>query len=234
MTRSASPTPAAPDTAPLFKRLRKLLSGNGADTPAQLEAAIEGIAQAHAAAAHAARATRAAHEAAVLGLLVNEDEAALAAGRREAAAAAAHEAELATALSGLKERLAQLRAASAAAEARAHWRECEARLGARSKAIAALQASADAYAQALSHAAQTSEAVWAALPALPSHRPATYGRDLYTRAALYLYGVTEGKSGGSSASASSAHVARQRPDLIALDAGSRDILLMPLTQGEGA
>jgi len=234
MTHStAAPAPKdGADNTPLFKRLRKLLSGNGADTPAQLEAAIAGVAQAHAAAAAAARATRAAHEAAVLGLLVNEDEEALAASRREAAAAAAHEAELATALEGLKQRLTQLRAASAAAASRALWRECQARLAARGKAMAELQARADAYAQSLEHAAQTSEAVWAALPALPSHRPATYGRDLYTRAALYLYGATQGKSGGSATSPTSAHVARQRPDLVALDAGARDILLMPLTQGD--
>lgn len=215
---------------PIFKRLRKLLSGESATNPAQLEAAIAGIAESHAAAARVARAARAAHETAVLNLLVSEDEQALAASRRDAAAAAAHEAELATVLQDLQQRLAKVRADMAAVESRALWRECEARIAARSKAVADLQTAADAYGRALERAAQASEAVWAALPALPSHRPATYGRDLYTRAALYLYGVTEGKSGGSATSAISAHVARQRPDLVALDAGARDILLMPLTQ----
>lgn len=106
------------------------------------------------------------------------------------------------------------------------WTKTELALAERAKAIAILQAAADAYAASLMAAATASEIVWASLAAFPSHRPATYGRDLYTRAALYLYGVTEGKSSGSVTSMASAHVARQRPDLIALDAGARDILLM--------
>jgi hypothetical protein len=229
---AAIPATSATDSsaAPLFKRLRQLLSRNEPATPAQIEAAIAELAQTHAAAAAAARATRAAHEHAVLDMLASEDEEQLAASRREAAGAAAHEAELASALTGLKSRLAQLRAQAAADELRAHWSKAEAALGSRARAIARLQAAADAYAGALEATVQATDAVWAALPLLPAHRPPTYGRDLYARAALYLYGVSEGKSGGAMASASSAYVARRRPDLVALDAGARQILLMPFEQ----
>ena len=221
--------PSSP-TVPLFKRLRKLLTGNGADTPAQLEAAIAELAQAHAAAGLAAREARAAHERSVLSLLANEDEGALAQSRSHAAGAAAHEAELATALSSLKGRLAQLRAAGAAAELKARWSRAQTLLQARRNAMAELQAHADAYARALDKTVKASEEAWAALPVLPAHRPATYGRDLYARAGLYLYGATDGKSTPQGGSAVSAHVARQRPDLIALDTGAREILLLPLTQ----
>jgi len=118
---------------------------------------------------------------------------------------------------------------AAADELKQRWTRALALLQARGAAMAELQARADAYAQALARATELTGEAWAALPVLPAYRPATYGRDLNLRANLYLYGATDGKSGGG---AVSAYVARQRPDLRALDAGAREILLMPMHAAE--
>jgi hypothetical protein len=223
--------PASPAPLSLFARLRKLIASR-AQTPAQLEEAIAELARAHAAAAQLAHEKRLAHQRAVLDLLASADDAQLEHSRAAAARAGAHEAELAAALESLQERLAQLRAEQARAAAQARWQHAQALLQQRRAAITELQACADAYALALEHAVDASEAVWAALPEHPPHRPATYGRDLYARAAAYLYGATDGKSHGPGVGGSAAHLARQRANLVTLDAGARDILLLPLSASQ--
>lgn len=230
---TASSAPSSPLAAPLalFARLRKLLSAR-TQTPAQLEEAIAELARAHAAASANAREKRSAHQRAVLDLLASADEHALEQSRAAAAAAGAHENELAAALESLGERLARARAAHAHEALAERWRHAQALLQARRNAVAELQARADAYARALEHAVQASEAVWAALPEHPPHRPATYGRDLYARAGAYLYGATDGKSTGPGIGGSAAHLARKRPDLVTLDAGAREILLLPLSAAQ--
>jgi len=216
--------PVKPAILPLFKRLSALLASRAPDTPAQLEATLAELAHAHARAGAAARAARAQHERSLLDLLAAGDAAALTRSRNTAAAAEANEAELADALAALTQRLAEVRAQAAADELKQRWSRAIALLEARGAAMAELQARADAYAQALARATELTGEAWAALPVLPAYRPATYGRDLNLRANLYLYGATDGKSGGGA----SAYVARQRPDLRALDAGAREILLMPM------
>jgi hypothetical protein len=122
-----------------------------------------------------------------------------------------------------------VREAAARARWDARWNHAQELMEARSEAMARLQAASDLYAQTLQEAVAASEAVWAALPVLPAHRPATYGRDLYARANLYLYGATDGKCGSAGLSP---HAARQRPGLLDLDDGAREILLLPLTAAQ--
>jgi DNA repair exonuclease SbcCD ATPase subunit len=230
-TSASSPAPAASHPLTLFARLRKLVASR-AQTPAQLEEAIAELAQAHAASAAHARDKRLAHQRTLLDLLASADEGQLEQSRAAAAAASAHEAELAAALDSLRERLAQLRAEQARHALDERWQHAQSLMQERRHAIAALQACADAYARALEHAVQASEAVWAALPEHPPHRPATYGRDLYARAAAYLYGATDGKSNGPGVGGSAAHLARKRADLVTLDASARGILLLPLSASQ--
>ena len=208
----------------LLERLREVAGGKRS-TPADLEAAIAQVEESLAMAQMHAAQAREQHAGNLLALIAADDVKGLAKGRHAVAEAQARAGELSSALTALRERLATLRHQEATQETRAHWAQAEALLAQRSAAMRELQDCADAFAAALAQCVQLSDAVWAALPELPGFRPAGYGRDLPTRVDLYLLGATDGRLGSG---ALSAHVARQRPDLVRLDLDARALLLRPL------